>query len=88
IWVMADDVRRIWSRRRDRRMLARMAPRAVARQLARRIDRVVFFERRKELAPRGKALLRSWKRVHVPFSIVLLGTVLAHIAIALRVVSP
>ena len=86
LWVMADDVRRIWSRRGDRRALARMAPRPVARQLARRIDRVVFFERRKELAPRGKALLRSWKRVHIPFSIVLFGTMLAHIAIALRLV--
>jgi Fe-S-cluster-containing hydrogenase component 2 len=86
IWVMADDVRRIWTRRRDRRALGRLAPPAVARALARRIDRVVFFERRKELAPRGKALLRSWKRVHIPFSIVLLGTMLAHIAIALRLI--
>ena len=31
------------------------------------------YERRKELAPRGKALLRSWKRVHIPFSIVAAG---------------
>jgi hypothetical protein len=30
-------------------------------------------------------LLRSWKRVHVPFSVVLLVTMLAHIAIALHV---
>jgi Fe-S-cluster-containing hydrogenase component 2 len=84
VWTLADDVRRIWSRRRDRRALARLAPRALARQVARRIDRVVFLERRKELAPRGKALLRSWKRVHIPFSLVLLGTMIAHIAIALR----
>jgi Fe-S-cluster-containing hydrogenase component 2 len=83
-WVMADDLRRMWTRRRDRRDLARRAPRRIARQIAHRIDRVVFFERRKELAPRGKALLRSWKRVHVPFSVVLLVTMLAHIAIALR----
>jgi Fe-S-cluster-containing hydrogenase component 2 len=83
LWVMADDVRRMWTRHRDRRALARMAPPRVARQIARRIDRVVFFERRKELAPRGKALLRSWKRIHVPFSVVLLVTMLAHIAIAL-----
>jgi len=85
-WVMADDLRRIWTRRRDRRALARLAPRKLARQIARRIDRVVFFERRNELAPRGKALLRSWKRVHVPFSVVLLVTMLAHIAIALHLV--
>ncbi|HEX7841245.1 MAG TPA: 4Fe-4S binding protein, partial [Kofleriaceae bacterium] len=84
LWVLADDVRRIWTRGRDRRALARLAPRRIARQIARRIDRVVVFERRKELAPRGKALLRSWKRVHVPFSIVLLVTMVAHIAIALH----
>ena len=83
-WVLADDVRRIWARRRDRRALARLAPRRVARSIARRIDQIVVFERRAELAPRGKALLRSWKRVHVPFSVVLLATMLAHIAIALR----
>jgi hypothetical protein len=84
LWVLADDLRRIWTRGRDRRALARLAPRKIARQIARRIDRVVVFERRKELAPRGKALLRAWKRVHVPFSIVLLVTMLAHIAIALH----
>jgi Fe-S-cluster-containing hydrogenase component 2 len=85
VWVMADDLRRMWTRRRDLRTLARLAPRKLARQIARRIDRVVLFERRRELAPRGKALLRSWKRVHVPFSVVLLVTMLAHIAIALHV---
>ncbi|HEU4726896.1 MAG TPA: 4Fe-4S dicluster domain-containing protein [Kofleriaceae bacterium] len=84
-WVLVDDARRVWTRRRDRRALARLAPRRIARQIARRIDRVVFYERRKELAPRGKALLLSWKRVHIPFSIVLLVTMIAHIAIALHV---
>jgi hypothetical protein len=82
-WVVVDDLRRLRAHRRDRRTLARLAPRKLARQIARRIERVVFFERRKELAPRGKTLLRSWKRVHIPFSIVLLVTMLAHIAIAL-----
>jgi hypothetical protein len=83
-WVLADDIRRLWTRGRDRRALARLAPRRIARRIARRIDQVVVFERRKELAPRGKALLRSWKRVHIPFSLVLLVTMLAHIAIALH----
>ena len=82
-WVLADDVQRIWTRGRHRRALTRLAPRSIARRIARRIDRVVVFERRKELAPRGKALLRSWKRVHIPFSLVLLVTMLAHITIAL-----
>ncbi len=84
LWVMTDDLRRMWARRRDRRALRKLAPRAVARRIARRIDRVVFYERRKELAPRSKALLRSWKRVHIPFSMVLLVTMLLHIAVALR----
>ncbi|HEY0987069.1 MAG TPA: hypothetical protein VGD80_08455, partial [Kofleriaceae bacterium] len=79
----ADAVPRKWPRGRPRRALPRLAPRSLARRIARRIDRVVVFERRKELAPRGKALLRSWKRVHIPFSLVLLVTMLAHITIAL-----
>jgi len=74
LWVMFDDLRRMWTRRRDRRALRKLAP---------RIDRVVFFERRKELAPRSKAILKSWKRVHIPFSLVMLVTMLLHIAIAL-----
>ena len=85
-WVLIDDLRRMWTRRRDRRALARLTTRKLARQLALRIDRVVFYERRKVLAPRSKTLLKAWKRVHIPFSMVLLVTMLAHIAIALRVV--
>ncbi|MBP6628401.1 MAG: 4Fe-4S binding protein [Kofleriaceae bacterium] len=85
-WVLIDDLRRMWTRRRDRRALARLTTRKLARQLALRIDRVVFYERRKELAPRGKALLRSWKRVHIPFSVVLLFTTLLHIVLALHLV--
>lgn len=82
-WIAADDLRRLVAGRRLRRELARQAPRPVARRLAAAVDRVVFYERRKVLAPRGKALLKAWKRVHIPFSIVLLGTAAAHIAIAL-----
>ncbi len=84
MWVMTDDLRRMWARRRDRRALRKLAPRVIARRIASRIDRVVFYERRKELAPRSKALLRSWKRVHIPFSMVLLVTMLLHIAVALH----
>lgn len=85
-WVVVDDLRRMWSRRRDRRALRRLAPRRIARAITGHVDRVVFYERRKELAPRGKALLKAWKRVHIPFSVVLLVTMLIHIAIALAIV--
>jgi len=85
LWVLLDDLRRIATRARDRRRLRRLAPRRIARAIARRIDRIVVFERRAQLAPRSKALLKSWKRVHVPFSLVLLVTMAIHIAIALKV---
>ncbi len=87
LWVMVDDLRRMWARRRDRWALRKLAPGRVARRIARHIDRVVFYERRNELAPRSKAILKSWKRVHIPFSMVLLVTMLLHIAVALQLFS-
>jgi Fe-S-cluster-containing hydrogenase component 2 len=83
-WVLMDDVRRIASRTRDRYRLRKLVPRDVAHELAWRLDTVVRLERRTKLAPRGKALLKSWKRIHVPFSVALLVTMIAHIAIALK----
>jgi len=44
---------------------------------------VVFCERRNQLAPRTKTLLKAWKRVHIPFSMLLLVTMTLHIVIAL-----
>ncbi|HET9992829.1 MAG TPA: 4Fe-4S binding protein [Kofleriaceae bacterium] len=85
LWVAYDDLRRRFVRIGYTRQLRRLAPRRIARKIASRVDRVVFYERRKELAPRGKALLRSWKKVHIPFSVVLLVTMLIHIAIALGI---
>jgi Fe-S-cluster-containing hydrogenase component 2 len=83
LWVIVDDLRHVFARRRYRRRLRPLAPRKVAREIARHVDRVVFYERRQELAPRLKSLLRSWKKVHIPFSVVLLVTMLIHIWIAL-----
>jgi len=82
-WVLLDDLRRSWSRRRDRASLRQLAPRKTARAIARRVDRVVFCERRNQLAPRSKTLLKAWKRIHIPFSIVLLVTMTVHIVIAI-----
>ena len=84
VWVLFDDLRRWFVRGSYRRRLRAVAPPMIARELARRLDKVVFYERRKELAPRGKALLKSWKKVHIPFSVVLLVTMLLHIALALK----
>ncbi|MBK7534762.1 MAG: 4Fe-4S dicluster domain-containing protein [Myxococcales bacterium] len=83
LWVMFDDVRRMWTRGRDRRALRRLSSRRIARRIASRVDRVVFLERRQELAPRSKSLLKAWKRVHIPFSVLLLVTMVIHIVLAL-----
>lgn len=85
-WVIADDIRRWWQRRGHRRSLARLGAKSIARRVVRHMDRVIFYERRKELAPRSKALLKAWKRIHIPFSLVLLVTMVAHILIALAIV--
>jgi len=82
-WVLLDDVRRILSRRRDRRALRRLAPRRVAHAITRKLDRIIFFERRAQLAPRSAALLKAWKRIHIPFSLVLLVTMVAHIVLVI-----
>jgi Fe-S-cluster-containing hydrogenase component 2 len=87
-WSIGDELRRGWAMRARRRALRRLAPPAIARQLAKRIDRIVLIERRKELAPRGKLLFRAWKRVHIPFSLVLLVTMTLHIVVALKLVTP
>ncbi|MEZ4402560.1 MAG: 4Fe-4S dicluster domain-containing protein [Kofleriaceae bacterium] len=86
-WVFVDDLRRYGARWKLRRALRADAPRAVVRRLVKAVDRVVFYERRKVLAPRSKALLKAWKRVHIPFSMVMLVTMVAHIAIALGLLS-
>jgi hypothetical protein len=83
LWVIADDVRRWWMRGVHRRAIKRLGGGSVARQMVRHMDRVMFYERRKEIAPRSKALLKAWKRIHIPFSLVLLVTMVAHILIAL-----
>ncbi len=85
-WVMFDDIRRWWTRGTHRRAIKRLGGGKIARQVVRHMDRVIFYERRKELAPRSKALLKAWKRIHIPFSLVLLITMIAHILIALELV--
>ena len=85
-WIMFDDLRQMWVLGRYRRQLRKVTTRRVARRMSRHMNRIIFFERRKELAPRTQALLRSWKKIHIPFSVVLLVTMLIHIAIALRIV--
>ncbi|MGE5181055.1 MAG: 4Fe-4S dicluster domain-containing protein, partial [Acidobacteriota bacterium] len=47
--------------------------------LARRASRMIVIARRQVVAPKAQLLLNSWKKVHVPFTIILTGFAAFHI---------
>jgi len=80
LWVIMQDVRRPgrwWSRRR--RLAATGAPKHVRKELVRRTGRFIRIERRRVIGPQADLLLHSWKKVHVPFTIVLVAISAIHI---------
>lgn len=84
-WIVLQDVGRParWLHRRA--LFARAnVPRKVARELSQRTGRLLLFERRRVLVPRAQLLLHTWKKVHVPFSIVMAGISAVHIWLAFQ----
>ncbi len=61
-----------------------MAPRAVARELRGRTGRMMLSDRRRVLGARAQLVLHSWKKVHVPFSIVMAAISVVHIWLAFQ----
>ncbi len=49
------------------------------RDLSRRAARMIVIARRQVVAPKAQLLLNSWKKVHVPFTVILTGFSVAHI---------
>ncbi len=85
LWIMAEDVRRIFRRFGRRRRLRKTgAPRAVVKELGRRTGRMMLIDRRRVLASRAQLLLHSWKLVHVPFTIFLVAISALHIYVAFK----
>src|SRR5690606_4220668 len=80
LWILFEDLKRParWLRRR-RAFAATGAPRKVRRELALRTGRMLIIQRRRVLAPRAQLLLHSWKKVHVPFSIIMAALAVHHI---------
>jgi Fe-S-cluster-containing hydrogenase component 2 len=79
-WLVFQDIGRIprtWARR------GRLAQLGVDRRtrgdLARRAARMIVIARRQVVAPKAQLLLHSWKKVHVPFTILLTIFATAHI---------
>ena len=79
-WLIFQDIGRIprtWARRSRLAQLG--ADRPARKDLARRAARMIVIARRQVVAPKAQMLLHSWKKVHVPFTIILTGFAVAHI---------
>ncbi len=83
-WLIKDELRRTFVLRKRRRTLQKLSNRKTAKRIASLCDRIVMIERRSILAPRARLFLKSWKYIHVPFSVLMMVTTIAHIVIALR----
>jgi Fe-S-cluster-containing hydrogenase component 2 len=79
-WLLFQDIGRIprtWARRSRLAQLG--VDRPTRKDLARRAARMIVIARRQVVAPKAQLLLHSWKKVHVPFTIILTGFSTAHI---------
>lgn len=79
-WLLFQDVGRIprtWARRGRLAQLG--VDRRTRRDLARRAARMIVIARRQVVAPKAQLLLHSWKKVHVPFTVLLTVLAVAHI---------
>jgi Fe-S-cluster-containing hydrogenase component 2 len=82
-WLLLEDVRRPgrWLARRSR--LARVGVTGkVRRDLLRRTGRMLLIQRGAVIAPKANLLLNSWKKVHVPFTVLLTVFSVAHIYVS------
>jgi Fe-S-cluster-containing hydrogenase component 2 len=82
-WLLFQDIGRIprtLARRGRLRQLG--VDRATRNDLARRAARMIVIARRQVVAPKAALLLHSWKKVHVPFTIILTGFAAVHIWIS------
>jgi Fe-S-cluster-containing hydrogenase component 2 len=80
VWILAEDLRRYgrwWSRRAR---LGRVGLKGKARRdLVRRTSRAMRIHRSRVLAPKAQLLLHSWKKVHVPFTVILTAFTVVHV---------
>ena len=79
-WLIFQDIGRIPGTLARRGRLAQLGvDRRTRRDLARRAARMIVIARRHVVAPKAQLLLHSWKRVHVPFTVILAGFAAVHI---------
>jgi Fe-S-cluster-containing hydrogenase component 2 len=79
-WLIFQDVGRIPATLARRGRLRQLGvDRKTRRDLARRAARMIAISRRQVVAPKAQMLLNSWKKVHVPFTVILTGFAAVHI---------
>ncbi|HEU4733673.1 MAG TPA: 4Fe-4S binding protein [Kofleriaceae bacterium] len=82
-WLIFQDVWRIPNTIARRGRLAQLGvDRKTRKELARRAARMIVIARRQVVAPKAQLLLNSWKKVHVPFTVILTGFAAVHIWIS------
>lgn len=84
LWTTVDDLARPLRWLSWRLRLARTsATRRQRRQLMRHAGRLLLVERRRILVPRAHGVLHQWRKVHVPFTFVMMAVSIVHIVVAL-----
>jgi hypothetical protein len=86
-WLLKQDIGRVPLLHWDVRNIARrrrlktlgVEDRRLRKDLSRRAARMIVIARRQVVAPKAQLLLNSWKKVHVPFTILLTGFSAVHI---------
>jgi Fe-S-cluster-containing hydrogenase component 2 len=82
-WLIFQDIGRIPNTLARRSRLAQLGvDRRTRKDLARRAARMIAIARRQVVAPKAQLLLHSWKKVHVPFTVILTGFSAVHIWIS------
>jgi len=85
LFVLADEIGRpLRAISRRLRVGQRSMTRGDASQIARRGAAIRLLERRRVLTSRAKDLLSAWKKVHVPFTIIMAILVTVHVILAFK----
>jgi hypothetical protein len=79
-WLIFQDLGRMPATLARRGRLKQLGvDRRTRKDLARRAARMIIIARRQVVAPKAQLLLHSWKKVHVPFTVILAGFASVHI---------
>lgn len=85
-WLVLEDLKRGFRRRALHRALKKIRDerfdRRVRKDLVKRAIRTILISRSRVVAPKAQLLLNSWKKVHVPFTVILTGFSAVHIWIS------